>query len=413
MNTTDDAIRIRFATDDDWQAVYENQARAFGISGGEPRDIEGWKRRVELENILVAEDLSDPQQPLIVGTSLVYSLRLTVPGGAPLRAAWLSMTAVAPTHQGRGVWQQISARGFEILFDRGYSIICGVPTQPAVFEVLGGGVASYARTCNIDRRFAKLRAAPDRNRVREVNASQAGHQLPAIYDRWCAATHGALSRDSAWWSDYLEDRVTQRDNGSALNFVIHPDGFLTYRVIGASPHAFRPPFGTVVVQDFCPVTDEAHTELLATLLGLEMFDDIEIEVPVDDPLPLKLKNQRAARTTGVTDFLSLRIMNVPDVLGARVYSADADVVLEVTDPLGVAGGRFLLQIRDGAGKCTPHDGPADVEIGLGELGTIYMGAHRASELYRANLITELNSGALRSLDAAFSTERAPYCGTLF
>lgn len=412
MNTPDDAIRIRFATDDDWHAVYENQARAFGISV-EPRDVDAWKRRLELEDILLAEDVSDPQQPSVVGTSLCYRLRLTVPGGASVSAAWLAMITVAATHQGRGIWQQLSFKGFETLLDRGYPILCGVPTQPTVFDVLGAGVASYARTYNIERRRAELRANPSRNRAREVSASEARRHLPAIYGRWCGITHGELSRDRAWWADFLEDRVTQRDSGSALNFVVHPDGFLTYRVFGASPHAYRPPFGTVVVQDFCPVTKEAHTELLGALLGLEMFDDIEIVVPVDDPLPLKLRDASAARTTGVNDFLWMRLMNVPEALGMREYSADVDIALEVTDPLGVAGGRFLLQIRDGAGKCMPHDGPADVEIGLGDLGTIYMGAHRASELHRADRITELHGGALRNLDAAFGTERAPYCGTLF
>lgn len=42
-----------------------------------------------------------------------------------------------------------------------------------------------------------------------------------------------------------------------------------------------------------------------------------------------------------------------------------------------------------------------------------MGAHRASELHRANRITELRSGAQHSLDTAFTIERAPYCGTYF
>lgn len=379
----------------------------------EPPDIEAWKRRVRLDDILVAEDVSDPRHPFLVGTSLYYRLRLTVPGGASLDAAWLAMIAVAATHQGRKIWQRISIQGFGILQDRGYPILCGVPTQPAVYEILGAGVASYSRKYNIEPRFTDLRVKPSRNRAREVGASEAGPHLPPIYDRWCAITPGALSRDSAWWADFLEDRPTQRDNGSALNFIIHPDGFLAYRVIGASPHAFRRPFGTVVVEDFCPVTDEAHTELLATLLGMKMFDNIVIEVPVDDPLLLKLKDQLAAQTTGVCDFLWMRIMDVPEALGAREYSADGDVVLEVTDPLTVAGGRFLLQIRDGVGKCTPHDGPPDIKIGLNELSTIYMGANRASELHRADRITELHSGALRNLDAAFSTERTPYCGTLF
>jgi predicted acetyltransferase len=211
----------------------------------------------------------------------------------------------------------------------------------------------------------------------------------------------------------MEARVTQRENGSALNFITHPDGFLTYRVIGASPHAFRRPFGTMVVQDFCPVTSEAHTELLGALVGLNMFDNIVIKVPVDDPLPLKLKDQLAAQLTGGSDFLWMRMMDVPKVLAARRYSADGDLALEVTDPLGVAGGRFLLQIRDGVGTCRPHDGAPDVKMALGDLGTLFLGAHRAWELHSANRITELQNGALDKLDAAFNTKRAPYCGTLF
>lgn len=412
MNTTDESIRIRHPTEADWRVVYENQARAFGDPVG-ARDVEAWKRRVELEDILVAEDFSDPQRPFLVGTSIIYRSRLTVPGGARLRAAWLSMIAVASTHQGKGIWAQLSAQGLGKLLERGYPIVCGVPTQTSMYDNFGAGVASYSRTYSIDRRSAKLRDAPSGNRGREVNAAEARRHLPEIYERWCAATDGAVERNDAWWTDYLEDRSTQRGNRSALNCTIHPDGFLTYRVITETQHGFRPPLGTVVVQDFCPITDEAHTELLQTLLVLEMFDDIEIDVPVDDPLPLKLRDQRSARTMGVNDFLWVRINDVPEALGARGYFADADLALEVVDPLNLAGGRFLLQIRDGAGKCVPHEGPPDVEVGLGDLATLYMGAHRASELVRANRITEVRGGALRELDAAFSTERAPYCGTLF
>ncbi len=313
----------------------------------------------------------------------------------------------------RPTWAKLSAEGLGKLLERGYPIVCGVPTQTEMYDGFGAGLASYSHTYSIDRRFAKLRDAPSSNRSREVNASEARCRLPEIYERWFAMTNGAVHRDAAWWDDFFEDRSTQRGNKSALNYTIHPDGFLTYRVIGEQEHGFRPPLGTVVVQDFCAITDEAHTELLETLLVLEMFYDVEIEVPVDDPLPLKLRDQRAAQTKGVSDFLWVRINDVPEVLGTRVYAADTDVVLEVTDPLNLAGGRFLLQVRDGVGKCTPHDGPPDVKIGLAALATIYMGAHRASQLLRANRITELRPCALRGLDAAFSTERAPFCGTLF
>jgi predicted acetyltransferase len=412
MSRADDSVRIRFPAEDDLRAVYENQADVYGITV-DPGDLEAWKRRVELDDILLAEDVSDPQHPFVVGTSLYYRLKLTVPGGGMLDAAWLAMIAVAATHQGRGIWQQLSGQGFGILMERGCPILCGVPTQPTVYEILGAGVASYTHTYNIEPRFTELRAKPSRNRARKVDSSEAKSQLPSIYDRYLTVTPGALSRQRGWWADVLEDRVTQRENASALNFITHPDGFLTYRVVGASPHAYRRPFGTMIVEDFCPVTSEAHTELLGALVGLNMFDNIVVKVPVDDPLPLKLKDQLAAQLTGGGDFLWLRIMDVPKVLAARRYSADADLVLEVTDPLGAAGGRFLLEIRDGAATVTPHDGPPDVELALGDLGTLFMGAHRGWELQRANRISGRRSGALEQLDAAFNTQRAPYCGTLF
>ncbi|WP_197513621.1 sterol carrier protein domain-containing protein, partial [Mycobacterium sp. E2462] len=158
---------------------------------------------------------------------------------------------------------------------------------------------------------------------------------------------------------------------------------------------------------------DAHTELLATLLVLEMFYEIQIDVPVDDPLPLKLTDQRAAASRGVNDFLWVRINDVPEVLNTRTYAADTELVLEVADPLGLSGGRFLLRINDGVGKCSPHDGDPDLRIGLADLASVYTGAHTASQLRAANRINELTAGAVRDLDAAFRAERAPYCGTLF
>ncbi|MDT5145905.1 MAG: hypothetical protein QOC58_550 [Mycobacterium sp.] len=118
MSTTEDALNIRHPTEDDWQALYTNQARTFGDPVDEGT-VEAWKRRVDLNNILIAEDASDPEHPFVVGTSIIYPVQLTVPGNTSLPAAWLTMIAVASTHQGKGVWAQLSSQGLQILLDRG------------------------------------------------------------------------------------------------------------------------------------------------------------------------------------------------------------------------------------------------------------------------------------------------------
>jgi hypothetical protein len=94
-------------------------------------------------------------------------------------------------------------------------------------------------------------------------------------------------------------------------------------------------------------------------------------------------------------------------------AAPSKAQIPVVDPLGLSGGTFTLQTRSGVGKCVPHEGAADVRIGLADLATMYMGAHRPSQLLRAGRLTELRQDVVRDLDAAFSTDRIPFCGTLF
>jgi predicted acetyltransferase len=94
-------------------------------------------------------------------------------------------------------------------------------------------------------------------------------------------------------------------------------------------------------------------------------------------------------------------------------AAPSKAQIPVVDPLGLSGGTFTLQTRSGVGKCVPHEGAADVRIGLADLATTYLGAHRPSQLLRAGRLTELRQDVVRDLDAAFSTDRIPFCGGLF
>ena len=90
-----------------------------------------------------------------MGTSIIYRSRLTVPGGISLRAAWLTMITVASSHQGRGIWLQLSAQGLGILLERGYPIICGVSTRPGYTTALA---PAPRRTATLTRSIVALRS---------------------------------------------------------------------------------------------------------------------------------------------------------------------------------------------------------------------------------------------------------------
>lgn len=88
---------------------------------------------------------------------------------------------------------------------------------------------------------------------------------------------------------------------------------------------------------------------------------------------------------------------LPAALEARGYAHEVgefSTVLEVSD-----GGRFALKIGDGRARCTPTDAAAEIEMDRDVLGSLYLGAHRASTLAAANRV------AHQRFPAASSTRR--------
>ena len=110
------------------------------------------------------------------------------------------------------------------------------------------------------------------------------------------------------------------------------------------------------------------------------------------------------RTTGTEDGLWLRMLDIPAVLEARSYAADLSVVLDITDDVLGGGGRFALEIRDRRGRCVPTDKAADVHTDLSVLGSLYLGAHRASAFVTAQRLRCNDSALVAQLDAAFATD---------
>lgn len=138
--------------------------------------------------------------------------------------------------------------------------------------------------------------------------------------------------------------------------------------------------------------------------------EIVIETYPDDPMPYLLTDTRLATTTGRSDGLWLRIMDIPKVLTARRYAADVSAVLQIRDGFRADGGRFALTVRDGRADCTPTDAGADVELDLDVLGILYLGAHRASALAAAGRLRGRDDALVRALDAAFVSDVAAQIG---
>ena len=85
-------------------------------------------------------------------------------------------------------------------------------------------------------------------------------------------------------------------------------------------------------------------------------------------------------------------------------AADVSVVLDISDDVLGGGGRFALETRDRRARCVPTDGAADVHADLSVLGSLYLGAHRASAFATARRLRCNDSVRVAQLDAAFATD---------
>jgi predicted acetyltransferase len=331
----------------------------------------------------------------IVGMAHYLDMRLTVPGGAVLPMAGVTIVGVAPTHRRRGILRSMYIELHNRIAEAHYPIAGLTASEGGIYGRFGYGPATIEQEFTVNRRFARFRDdAPDPGGVRIIKAADHRDQLEEIYERWRRRTPGGLVRPRALWDELLADRESVRRGGTEWYTLLHPDGYVMYRVFGDDPMIVR-------VGEFIAATTDAGIALYRALLGLDLMEKVVFGTFPGDPLPYLLADQRVVGVTYYEDDLWLRIMDVPKTLEARAYQADVSAVIEISDGFRSDGGRFAFEVSDGRARCTPTSAPADVSMGLDVLGSLYLGAHKASSFASANRLHTDDAGLLARLDAAF------------
>lgn len=393
------SVTLHRATDDDLPAIALVDGRAFGMHY-EEQDLTDLRLVLEPDRFVVAREAG-----AIVGVAGSFPFEITPPGGAPIPTEGVTWVSVAATHRRRGILRSMLGE-----LHAGYAA-AGVPlavltaSEGGIYGRFGYGVATAQRDVEIDRARAVLRAGvPDPGGVRFAETDEVRERVPDIHRRWCAVQPGALSRSPGWWDFALLDRPHQRRGGTARFHLLHDDGYLGYRMSD----------GVCRVVDLFAVTDEARLALWRVLLASDLVRTITTEaVADDDPLRWMLTDARAVRTTGVADNVWARVLDTPAVLAARRYAVEVDVVLQVDDPDGYAGGRFRLRGGPDGAECAPTHAATDLRLDVPALGAIAFSGTRAHTLARAGRISADDPAVLRRFDAACVADREPHAGTHF
>ncbi|MRH91408.1 GNAT family N-acetyltransferase [Nocardia sp. SYP-A9097] len=395
-------ITLRSATESDLPAIVELAEVCFGMRYDQP-EIDNMPGLFPTERAIVAVD--DGQ---IVGHTVDRTMTVTVPGEATIQACGVSAVTVAPTHRRRGILRALYTEQHARTEAEGVPLTMFTASEGTIYGRFGYGPATAGTTVTIDRKQAEFRSGtPDPGGVRTAKLADSHDHLREVYDRWRRLVPGAQIRPEANWNMWFADPERYRDGASTLFALTHPDGYVLYRRQWVEHESIAS------VAEFRAVTPEAHIALWRVLLSLDLLDRLEVDLTDDDPLPWLVTNPRLVRTKHRFDGLWARIMDVPQALSARTYRTDLDLVLGVADPFRDAGGTFALRVRDGVAECEPTARPADLELGIDVLSSLYFGAHRARVFASANRIHAKDAAVLRAFDSAFVGDRDPELGWFF
>ncbi|NJQ03879.1 GNAT family N-acetyltransferase [Streptomyces zingiberis] len=393
----------------EWDEWYGRLELAFGGVAEAPQERKLWHDLTEFDRSIGVWEGST-----CVGTAGSFSFRLTVPGGAPVPAAGVTMVSVLSTHRRRGVLTGMMRRLLDGVRELGEPLAVLTASEPGIYGRFGYGAATQELSLDIDTGRAGLTVPdhPDGVTLRMVAPDDVQDACERIYARRVTERPGMLARRPGWERLPLLDPVASRAGASPLQCVVAERGG---EVIGYARYAIKPewtpegPEGVVVLRDLEAPEPAVTAALWRFLFDLDLTSRLRARTrPVDDPL-LHLVSDVRRCSPRLRDGLHLRPVDVGAALAARAYSAPVDVVLEVTDTFCPWNeGRWRLTGDTGGAQCARTSDPAELSLSVRELGEAYLGGTSLAALAGAGRVREVRKGALAQTARAFLGEVAPW-----
>ena len=346
-----------------------------------------------------------------VGTVNSWVAPLTVPGGAQLDGWAISSVTVAPTHRRRGIARALLGGELRTAHALGVPVSILTVSESVIYGRWGFGPATSAAAWRVDTKRVRWAGAETPGRLSFAEPDEYRDTAYDVLDRVMAGRPGEIAL-GPYLANRLIGPLTGDSDADRYRLVRYdsaagePEGFVSFTVKGNDDFVRH----TVDVRYLAAATDQALTALWRFLLELDLVGEVKIWTRgVDEPLPALVSDVRGAQVTAVEDHLWVRILDVPAALGARSYERDDELVLDVTDDLGFAAGRFRLTVREGRGRVEPTADAPDVGLPVASLGSVYLGHDSARALALAGRI----QGDVARLDRVFRTMVPPRLSTWF
>lgn len=403
---------------DRWWAA---ASRGF-LTKHDPDETERIERREALTGTSVLGVYDDTAaEPLMpVATLGSFPTSLDIPGGT-VRAVGITEVTVSTAHERRGIARSLLEGRLHHAVETGASIVALTASEATIYGRFGFAPASWEYTHEVKPKRVSWRSDKPAGRVHALDPRSLTEVAPELFERTRSA--GDIDRGTAWWKQALRVSTTRHfSHGEGQTLALRyddadgvPQGYALYRVAPGVE------YGKLIVDDVVSATPEARYALWRHLTGISLTTKVTFhQASAEEAILWRLVDRRAVSTSSHGDALWLRIVDVPAVLGTRRYAAPGEHVLDIVDTLGITGGRFVLRIAEDGSAVVErlgdaHEPEADgaaVRLTINDLSAILLGGSRVWALADAGLIAG-EPAAVRALDLAFATERAPFLRTHF
>ena len=387
-------------------------ALAFGGDSTGPNANTSDAGVIELDRSVLAHDGDK-----VVGCASIFSLDLSVPGGA-VPTAGVTWVGVHPLDRRRGIMTALMRDLHDTVREQHREPLLALwASQGSIYQRLGYGVASHSYKATIPHRL-KLRHAPDADLDVELVPSTEDRAASLRVDTVMRSYRpGIPALNDAWHVRTIADPVEDRDGASSLRTYIVSDksGPLAYARFRLK-HEWSNGYGdgTVDVRTLASNDPRATAVLWRTLLGTELMSRTRWwNLPVDDPLFSWLDEARQIELWH-GDQLYIRIGEIGEALARRAYAVDIDLVIDVTDDFHPwNAGRWRLSGDPSGATCERTVDAADLSVDVQVLGATFLGGTSWGSLAAAGQVEELTPGALLRAHAAFGWPSAPWCPYVF
>ncbi len=386
-----------------------------------PAQREALRKVSVIDRIVVSRDAGQ-----IVGAAVSAPTGMTLPGLDVVPTTAIVGVAVWPTHRRQGRLASMMRHQLDDLHGRGEFMAVLTSSESRIYPRFGYGPATLQTFFEIEVRDVDVLVPDGRGqgagcRVRIVDRQTARDSFPAVLTAAQARRAGEVARLEVGWEQVLG--MDERDEQKNRFFVVCEaagglTGYAAYRIVVLDAPTGRRGRRIDLVE-LAAVDDDAYLALWSYLVNIDLMGDLQTHGrPVDDPIRFALSDYRRMRPLWSGEHTYLRLVDVGRALRARAYFAEGSIAIRVRDSMCPWNeGVYRISVAghgDGADvDVSPIDSPADLEVDVAALGSMYLGGLRPGALRQIALVSELREGAVAVADQLFVGPEPPYCTTQF